>query len=151
PPRDAAVLPPGGNDRGADRLFRGKIPPTAGQRRRVRSSSAHRVRRRHVGIHRPPSRRGFDRLGGRAPPRNPSTPTRRVHPGERRRRATAIPGGDPARLRTDGASVAALLCLPLRARLVPLTSSPRPSTIDGLALARISTSLPAAETWRTDP
>src|SRR5207249_2349772 len=151
PPRDAAVLPPGGNDRGADRLFRGKIPPTAGQRRRVRSSSAHRVRLRHVGIHRPPSRRGLDRLGARAPPRNPSTPTRRVHPGERRRRATAIPGGDPARLRTDGAIVAALLCLALGARLVPLTFSPLPFSIDGFALARISSNIAADGTWRIDP
>src|SRR5439155_1308742 len=151
PPRDAAVLPPGGNDRCADRLFRRKIPPTAGQRRRVRSSSAHRVRRRHVGIHRPPSRRGFNRLGARAPPRNPSTPTRRVHPGERRRRATAIPGGDPARLRTDGAIVAALLCLALGARLVPLTFSPLPFSIDGFALARISSNIAADGTWRIDP
>src|SRR5207249_3179665 len=90
-------------------------------------------------------------LLARAPPRNPSTPTRRVHPGERRRRATAIPGGDPARLRTDGAIVAALLCLALGARLVPLTFSPLPFSIDGFALARISSNIAADGTWRIDP
>src|SRR5205807_6116800 len=151
PRRDAAVLPPGGSDRGAGWFLRGKIPPPAGQRRRVRSSSAHRVRRRHVGVHRPPSRCGVDRLGARAPPRNPSTATHRVHPRDYRGRATAILGGDPARLRTDGAIVAALLCLALGARLVPLTFSPLPFSIDGFALARISSNIAAGGTWRIDP
>ena len=54
-------------------------------------------------------------------------------------------------MRTDGAIVAALLCLALGARLVPLTFSPLPFSIDGFALARISSNIAADGTWRIDP
>ncbi|TLZ68021.1 MAG: hypothetical protein E6K12_02625 [Methanobacteriota archaeon] len=54
-------------------------------------------------------------------------------------------------MRTDGAVVAALLCIALAARLVPLTFSPLPFSIDGFALARISTDMAAHGVWRIDP
>jgi hypothetical protein len=54
-------------------------------------------------------------------------------------------------MRTDGAILLALLCLAFAAHLVPLTVSPLPLSIDGFALARISTDIAARGTWRIDP
>src|SRR5205807_4111349 len=63
----------------------------------------------------------------------------------------AIAGGDPARLKTDGAILAALICVAFATRLVPLTFSPVPFGIDGFALARISSDIAATGGWRIDP
>ena len=54
-------------------------------------------------------------------------------------------------MKTDGAIVVALLCIALGARIVPLTFSPLPFSIDGFALARISSNIAADGTWRIDP
>jgi hypothetical protein len=42
------------------------------------------------------------------------------------------------------------VCIALAARLVPLTFSPLPFSVDGFALARISTDMAAHGTWRID-
>src|SRR5256712_178686 len=67
------------------------------------------------------------------------------------RRIAPILGGDPARLRTDGAILTALICVAIATRLVPLTFSPLPFGIDGFALGRISSDIAARGGWRIDP
>lgn len=54
-------------------------------------------------------------------------------------------------MRADGAIVFALACLALAARLVPLSFSPLPFSIDGFALARISHDISARGMWSIDP
>ena len=51
----------------------------------------------------------------------------------------------------DGAVVAALACVALAARLVPLTWSPLPHSVDGFSLMRISSDIAAQGGWALDP
>jgi hypothetical protein len=55
------------------------------------------------------------------------------------------------RLKADGAIVFALACIALAARLVPLTFSPLPFSIDGFALARISHDIGTQGLWSIVP
>jgi hypothetical protein len=54
-------------------------------------------------------------------------------------------------MRTDTAILAALVCVALAARLVPFAVSPLPLSVDGFALARISSGIRAGGIWRIDP
>ncbi len=53
-------------------------------------------------------------------------------------------------MRVDAAILAALFCIALAARLVPLTFSPLPYNIDGFPLARIASDITASGAWRID-
>jgi hypothetical protein len=55
------------------------------------------------------------------------------------------------RLKADGAIIFALACIALAARLVPLTFSPLPFSVDGFALARISRDIGALGLWSIVP
>src|SRR5436853_4344019 len=54
-------------------------------------------------------------------------------------------------MKSDAAIVAALVCLALAARLVPLTFSPLPFSVDGFAMARVSSDIMARGAWAIDP
>jgi hypothetical protein len=54
-------------------------------------------------------------------------------------------------MKPDAAVVVALVCLALAARLVPLTFSPLPFSVDGFALARIASDIMARGSWSIDP
>lgn len=54
-------------------------------------------------------------------------------------------------MKADGACVAALVCIALAARLVPLTVSPLPFSIDGFILARVAADIAARDAWSIDP
>src|SRR5207249_7223748 len=99
---------------------------------------------------RPRVGRDLDGLRGGPPARGPSAPADGVDSGGARDGAAAIPGGDLARLRIDGAAIAALVCVALAAHLDPMTVSPLPLSVDGFALARISTDIASQGSWRID-
>lgn len=54
-------------------------------------------------------------------------------------------------MKPDAAVVVALVCLALAARLVPLTFSPLPFSVDGFALTRIASDIMARGSWAIDP
>jgi hypothetical protein len=54
-------------------------------------------------------------------------------------------------MKPDAAVVVAFVCLALAARLVPLTFSPLPFSVDGFALARIASDIMARGSWSIDP
>src|SRR5439155_12408 len=125
-------------------------PPRAGSDR-VRPPGADLLGPGHVRPDRRRVGRDLDGLRGGPPARGPSAPADGVDSGGARDGAAAVPGGDLARLRIDGAVIAALLCIALTAHLVPLTVSPLPLSVDGFALARISRDMASAGSWRIDP
>src|SRR2546428_3764500 len=99
----------------------------------------------------PRGRRDLDALRFGAAPGRHGHATHGVDSRNAGRRIAAIPGGDPARLRTDGAILTALVCVAIATRLVSLTFSPLPFGIDGFALGRISSDIAARGGWRIDP
>jgi hypothetical protein len=54
-------------------------------------------------------------------------------------------------MKPDAALVVGLVCLALAARLVPLTFSPLPFSVDGFALSRIASDIVARGSWAIDP
>src|SRR5256712_12729378 len=91
----------------------------------------------------PRGRRDLDALRLGAAPGRHGHATHGVDSRTAGHRIAAIPGGDPARLRTDGAILMGLICVAIAPRLVPLTFSPLPFGIEGFALGRISSDIAA--------
>src|SRR5207245_4004617 len=129
----------------------GSAPCAQSEPARVLSRGSRHVRSCLICVDCYRDRRDVGALGPRAPPGCVAGTALGFDPGGTRGRAPAILGGGPARLKVDGAVLAALVCVSLGARLVPLTFSPLPFGIDGFALARISNDIVAKGTWRIDP
>src|SRR5438093_1033989 len=82
------------------------------------------VRRRDVRVRRPRDCRDLDDLRFGAPPGGYGDAAGGGDSRNGRGPIPTIAGGDPARLRTDWAILAALVCVAFATRLVPLTFSP---------------------------
>src|SRR5438445_1767905 len=141
----------GGRDRRATWIAGRGAAAAQREPARFRPRGSRDVRSRHLCVDCPRDRRDVDALGPRAAPGCVAGAALGFDSGSTRGRAPAILGGGPARLKVDGAILAALVCVSLGARLVPLTFSPLPFGIDGFALARISNDIVAKGAWRIDP
>src|SRR5439155_1276158 len=122
-PRTVPLRRPRWPSRSRDRILHGHRPPPRARSDRVRPPGADLLRLGHVRPHRPRVGRDLDGLRDGPPARGPSAPADGVDSGGARDGAAAVPGGDLARLRIDGAVIAALVCIALTAHRVPLTSS----------------------------